>query len=24
MQFVTAFRDVPTANVPELRACPVR
>jgi FMN reductase len=24
MQFVTAFRDVPTANVAELRACPVR
>ena len=24
MQFVTAFRDVRTANVPELRACPVR
>jgi FMN reductase len=24
MQFVTAFHDVPTANVPELRACPVR
>lgn len=24
MQFVTAFRDVPAANVAELRACPVR
>jgi FMN reductase len=23
MQFITAFRDMPTASAPELRACPV-